>query len=137
MKHRYYEIHVNQIIDMIKPTSRAASILISVCSLTCSCSPISCDVCLDEFNVFTSSSSSSKDPCAVCNNLPILKVSNTSQFSKYNNYAENVKALRMLIIHEPKNKRYQYLINVSKPEKPPTGLFFLLRGNTLQIVPQF
>ena len=50
-------------------TSLAASILISVCSLTWSCSATSCEVVLDEFSVFTSCSSSSNEPWAVCNNL--------------------------------------------------------------------
>ena len=50
-------------------TSLAASILISVCSLTCSCSATSCEVILDEFSVFTSCSSSNNEPWAVCSNL--------------------------------------------------------------------
>lgn len=50
-------------------TSLAASILISVCSLTCSCSATSCEVVLDEFNVFTSCSSSNNEPWAVWSSL--------------------------------------------------------------------
>ena len=68
---------VSMATNSLQLTSRAASILISVCSLTCNCSPISCDVCFDEFNVFTNCSSSSNDPWAVCNNLRMIKVNYT------------------------------------------------------------
>ena len=56
-------------------TSRAASILISVCSLTCSCSETSWEVVLDEFRVFTSCSSSSNEPWAVWSSLKDIIIS--------------------------------------------------------------
>lgn len=50
-------------------TSLAASILISVCSEICSCSETSWDVSFDVWSVFTSCSSSNKEPFVSFNSL--------------------------------------------------------------------
>lgn len=61
---------VSEFISILVPhTSRAASILASVCSETTSCSDTSSDVFLDDCNVLTSCSSSKREPWASLSNL--------------------------------------------------------------------